>query len=188
LLEAIAHRCGIHIWRDSERRRFENNPFEGRLADCISVEWADRYVPGSFYGSAVFQDFARILDEWVAADPGQLKYWGGKSLMTQSHGQSTMSYFKARYQIEGLYLLDEPETALSARTQLDFLRILVEASRAGQAQFILATHSPILLACPGATIYSFDQAPIRPVLYEATEHYQIYKSFMANRQDYLSTL
>jgi predicted ATPase len=65
---------------------------------------------------------------------------------------------------------------------------LVEASRAGQAQFVMATHSPILLACPGAIIYSFDHAPIRPVGYEATEHYQIYKSFMENRQAYLSTL
>ena len=136
----------------------------------------------------MFQDFARILEEWVAADPGQLKYWGGKSLMTQSHGQSAMSYFKVRYQIEGLYLPDEPETALSAKTQLEFLQILVEASRAGQAQFILATHSPILLACPGAIIYSFDPAPIRPVRYEATEHYRIYKSFMENRHEYLSTL
>jgi predicted ATPase len=124
----------------------------------------------------------------VAADPGQLKYWGGKSLMTQSHGQSTMSYFKARYQIEGLYLLDEPETALSARTQLEFLRILVEASRAGHAQFIMATHSPILLACPGAIIYSFDHAPIRPVSYEETDHYRIYQAFMEDRQGYLSTL
>ena len=188
LLEALAHRCGIHIWRDAERRRFVNNPFEGRLRDCISVEWTDGRVPGSFFGSSVFQDFARILDEWVAADPGQLKYWGGKSLITQSHGQSTMSYFRARYQIEGLYLLDEPETALSARTQLEFLQILVEASRAGQAQFILATHSPILLACPGAIIYSFDQAPIRPVGYEETDHYRIYKAFMEDRQEYLSTL
>jgi predicted ATPase len=108
--------------------------------------------------------------------------------MTQSHGQSTMSYFKARYQIEGLYLLDEPETALSAKTQIEFLQILVEASRAGHAQFVMATHSPILLACPGAIIFSFDQAPIRPARYEATEHYRIYRLFMENREQYLSTL
>lgn len=188
LLEAIAHRCGIHIWRDTGRQRFVNNPYEDRLRDHISVEWTRGPVVGSFFGSSVFKDFARILDEWAAADPGQLKYWGGASLMTQSHGQSTMSFFKARYQIEGLYLLDEPETALSAKTQLEFLEILVKMSRAGHAQFIIATHSPILLACPDAVIYSFDAAPIRPVTYEMTAHYQIYKSFMENREAYLSKL
>lgn len=185
LVEAIAARCGIHIWRDSEGRRFVNNPYEGRLREGISVEWTDGPVPGAFFGSAVFQDFARIVDEWVAADPGQLKYWGGKSLVTQSHGQSTMSFFKARYQIEGLYLLDEPETALSPRTQLEFLEILTTMARAGHAQFIMATHSPILLACPGAIIHSFDHIPIKRVLYEETEHYKIYESFMANPYRFL---
>ncbi len=188
LLEAIAHKCGIHIWRDEERRRVVNNPYEDQLYRCLSVEWTDGPVAGSFFGSSVFKDFARILDEWAAADPGQLKYWGGASLMTQSHGQSTMSFFKARYQIEGLYLLDEPETALSAKTQLEFLEILVKMSRAGHAQFIIATHSPILLSCPGAVIFSFDAAPIRSVPYEATAHYQIYKRFMENPQAYLSRL
>ena len=178
LVEALAGRCGIHIWRDEERRRFENNPYEHRLGDFISVEWVDGPVPGAFFGSSVFQDFARLLDEWIAADPGQIKYFGGKSLMTQSHGQSIMSYFRARYQIEGLYLLDEPETALSPRTQLALLDVLTRMSAAGHAQFIVATHSPILLACPGAAIYSFDQPAIRRVAYEETGHYQLYRRFM----------
>ncbi len=188
LVEALASRCGIHIWQESERRRYENNPFEDRLRECISVEWVNGPVPGAFFGSSVYRDFARILDEWAAADPGQLKYWGGKSLMTQSHGQSTMSFFRARYQIEGLYLLDEPETALSAKTQLEFLEILTQMARAGHAQFIIATHSPILLACPRAVIYSFDYVPVKLVRYEETEHYRIYKSFMENPQAYLSRL
>jgi predicted ATPase len=99
-----------------------------------------------------------------------------------------MSFFRARYQIEGLYLLDEPETALSAKTQLEFLEILTQMARAGHAQFIIATHSPILLACPGAVIYSFDYVPVKLVRYEETEHYRIYKSFMENPQAYLSRL
>jgi predicted ATPase len=186
LLEALAHRCGIFIWRDSERRRFENNPYEDRLGDYISVQWVDARVPGSFFGSSVFQDFVRVLDEWAAAEPAQLKYFGGKSLATQSHGQSIMSFFKARYQIMGLYLLDEPETALSPKTQLDLLDLLTKMSRAGHAQFIVATHSPILLACPGATIFSFDHVPITPVDYEGTEHYRLYRDFMEDRRRYLS--
>ena len=105
--------------------------------------------------------------------------------MTQSHGQSLMSFFRTRYRIKGLYLLDEPETALSPKTQVGLLNILQEMSQAGHAQFIIATHSPILLACPGAEIYSFDSSPVTQIEYEETEHYQIYKNFMEDRKQYI---
>ena len=143
-------------------------------------------MPGSFFGSSVFQDFARTLDAWAAADPGQLEYFGGKSLLTQSHGQSIMSFFRARYGIKGLYLMDEPETALSPKTQIGLLRLLTQIAHAGHAQFVIATHSPILLACPGATIYSFDRVPIQPVSYEETEHYQMYRDFMSDYRRYIA--
>ena len=71
----------------------------------------------------MFKHFVQYLDAWAASDPGQLKYFGDKSLVTQSHGQSIMSFFKARYQIKGLYLLDEPETALSPKSQIGFLDV-----------------------------------------------------------------
>lgn len=188
LLEAIARKCSIHIWRDPEKRCLEFNPYKNKFAEYIAIEWYDGSVPGSFFGSAVFQDFVEILDEWASSDPGQLNYFGGKSLLTQSHGQSIISFFQARYQIKGIYLLDEPETALSPQTQFELLKILIRMSNAGHAQFIVATHSPILLACPGATIYSFDHNPLKSVRYEETKHYQIYKSFMDNREQYLNNL
>ena len=178
LLEALSQKCGIYIWRNDERIRFEKNPYERKFWKYISVEWVNGRVPGSFFGSSVFRDFTQFLDEWAAADPGQLKYFGGKSLMTQSHGQSIMSFFKARYRIKGLYLMDEPETALSPKSQLELLDVLTKTGEKGHAQFIIATHSPIILACPGATIYSFDRIPIRTVRYEETEHYKIYKKFI----------
>ncbi|MFO7784067.1 MAG: AAA family ATPase [Thermodesulfobacteriota bacterium] len=178
LLRAIANRCGIHIWKTIETSRFEINPYEQLLWRFIDVEWTGDYVSGSFFSSEMFYDFARNLDEWAVSDPGTLRYFGGKSLMTQSHGQSLMSFFEARYRIKGLYLMDEPETALSPRTQLDLLNLLEETGKAGHAQFIVATHSPILLACSGATIYSFDQIPIDEIAYEDTEHYRVYRDFM----------
>jgi predicted ATPase len=125
------------------------------------------------------------LDEWACSDPALLEYYGGKSLTALSHGQSLMSYFRNRYQIRGLYLVDEPETALSPKTQIQFVRLLKEMADQGHAQFIVATHSPILLACPGATIYSFDEIPVRQVAYEETEHYRLYKDFMNDRDRYL---
>lgn len=108
--------------------------------------------------------------------------------MTQSHGQSIMSFFNARYQIKGLYLLDEPETALSPKTQFKLLELLVKMSRLGHTQFIVATHSPILLACPEAAVLSFDHTPIKEVQYEETEHYKLYKGFMEDRQKYIGKL
>ncbi len=180
LLEALARRCQIHIWSGIERTRSVINPYEETFFLYIEVEWTDGIVPGSFFSSQIFRNFAHLLDEWEADNPGQIDYFGGKSLLTQSHGQSLLSFFKARYKIKGLYLLDEPETAISPKSQLELLKLLQEMSALGHAQFIIATHSPILLACPGSVIYSFDQSPVEAVHYEGTEHYQVYKNFMEN--------
>lgn len=189
LLEALARKCDIHIWQDgSGRSRQKPNPYEPYLYRYMSIEWANGRVPGSFFGSDIFQDFVTALEEWAVADPGQLDYFGGESLQAKSHGQSLMAYFSSRYQLKGIYLLDEPETALSPKTQLELLKLIHQTSSDGHAQFILATHSPILMACPGATLYSFDVTPIAPIAYEDTEHYQIYRDFMADPSKYLAHL
>jgi len=184
LLEALALACGIHIWRTPWASRYQVNPYESELHTCLQLEWSNGIVHGSFFGSDIFKDFTYFLDEWAISDPGQLKYFGGKSLVTQSHGQSMMSFFRSRYKLKGIYLLDEPETALSPKSQLELLEIIGENGEAGHAQFIIATHSPILLACEGAKIYSFDHAPIKVIKYEETEHYQVYKRFLIDRGKY----
>ena len=185
LLEALARRCHIHIWSGIERTRSVVNPYEETFFLYIEVEWIDGIVPGSFFSSQIFRNFAQLVDEWEADNPGQIDYFGGKSLVAQSHGQSIMSFFKSRYKIKGLYLLDEPETALSPRSQMELLKLLQEMSALGHAQFIIATHSPILMACPGSVIYSFDTIPVKTIHYEDTEHYKIYKNFMENPGRYL---
>jgi predicted ATPase len=185
LLEALARRCQIYIWRGEERTRAVINHYEEWLFLYLDAIWTDGIVPGSFFSSQIFRNFAQLVDIWEADNPGQIDYFGGKSLLTQSHGQSIMSFFKSRYKIKGLYLLDEPETALSPKTQLELLNLLREMSRLGHAQFIIATHSPILLSCPGSVIYSFDTIPIKVIPYEESEHYQIYKNFMKDPSQYL---
>jgi len=184
LLEAMATKCGIHIWGAGERKRFEVNPFEKTLYKFTSVKWVSEPVPGSYFDSELFHNFARYLDEWAADDPGMLDYFGGKSLMTQSHGQSLMAFFENRYKIKGLYLMDEPETALSPSSQIALLKLLTRLGKNGQAQFIIATHSPILLAYPGAVIYDFDTIPVQKTAYEDTRHYQIYREFMTDRKKF----
>lgn len=185
LLEALSQKCGFHIWRGVERTRYSVNPYESKLHVFMSLVWRHAKADGCFFASDVFRNFAKNLDEWSAMDPGMLHYFGGKSLMSQSHGQSLMSLFRSRYRIPGLYLMDEPETALSPRSQLELLQILRDISRQGHAQFIIASHSPILLAAPDAAILHFGRERISPLPYEKTDYYRIYKDFLNNRRAYL---
>lgn len=178
LLRAIAMKCNIHIWEGLERTRFHYNPHERELHKYIALEWTGGPVPGSFFASEIFRNFAVNLDEWASMSPATLEYFGGRSLMEQSHGQCHMSFFRNRFTIRGLYLLDEPENALSPGRQIELLALLKEMAGRGHAQFIIATHSPILLALPGADIFSFDRAPIATVKYKDTEHFRIYREFM----------
>jgi predicted ATPase len=110
-------------------------------------------------------------------DPGRLAYHGGRVLNTLSHGEGILSYFSGRLRVQGLYFLDEPEAALSPQSQLRFVELLEELAAGGRAQLIITTHSPILLSCPGAQIFSFDADAIQEVAYEDTMHYQVYKAF-----------
>ncbi|WP_299980084.1 AAA family ATPase [Desulfobacula sp.] len=187
LLKAIAYRCGIHIWQSEFNLRCEQNPYEEDLYKTISIQWENGPVSGSFFGSQIFSHFTRNLEEWAVNDAQMLKYFGGKSLITQSHGQSLMSYFQSRYKIKGLYFLDEPETALSPSSLIELLNLLIKISRQGHAQFIIATHSPFLMACPESRIYSFDNPVIEPIQYEDTEYHKIYKNFMNNPGEFIKT-
>lgn len=115
--------------------------------------------------------------------------YGGKSLHKQSHGESFLSLFNNRFNgRSALYLLDEPEAALSPARQLSLLKIIHDLSTKTNTQFIIATHSPILLGYPDATILSFDGEQIEETRYEMTEHYQITKYFLENPKGMLREL
>ena len=188
LLEAITRKCGVHIWHRAKRHVAHHNPYETRLVDFIDIDWADDEdrAPGSLFRAETFREFADFLDDVALCDPGRLKYQGGELLNTLSHGEAMLSYFGGRYDFRGVYFLDEPEAALSPASQVRFLQLLQEIVAKGQAQFIIATHSPILLAYPEAQIFSFDDTEIKEVAYEETNHYQIYRDFLSHRDAYLS--
>ena len=155
------------------------------MYNAVNIEWTNGPVPGSFFSSDVHKHFSQLLDEWAVSNPDLLEYFGGKSLITQSHGQGIISFFKARYKVKGLYLMDEPETALSPASQIELVKVLKETAMDGHAQFILATHSPILMACPGAKLFNFDNNTITETTYHKTEHYRIYKDFMEDCSKYI---
>ena len=180
LLSAIARGAGIHIWENHERSRGHHNPYADGLGDCLDLHWTAGPKPGSFFSAENFRHFAELVDAWAASDPGLFSYFGGSSLTEKSHGQCNMAFFASRYGVEGLFLLDEPESALSPRRQLELRDLIGRAARRGQAQFIVATHSPILLSTPGARILSFDGASVRPVAFEDTDHFRLYREFFAS--------
>lgn len=188
LLSAIARSCDIHIWEEKLRSRYHSNRYEDALSNYLEITWNKEKVPGSFFASEIFRHFAEILDEWAGADPESLKYFGNSSLIEKSHGQSHMAFFTNRFKIKGLYLLDEPENALSPKMQLELLRIFRRFTSNEQTQFIVATHSPILLAYPDSEIYSFDYTPIKKVEYEETDYYKIYRDFLNDRNKYLDAI
>lgn len=178
VLTAIARSCGIYIWSERGWTHCDKNPYKNALYRYMKVDWVDNPKPGSLFSAENYDYFAKLIDQWASNDPGLLDYFGGKSLLTQSHGESFMSFFKSRYKIKGVYFLDEPETALSPKWQLQFRDFLAEMSADGHAQFIIATHSPILLSCPGATILDFNSGQIQSIPYKETEHYRVLHDFM----------
>lgn len=173
LLRAMTRKCGIFIW--GERKDMSRN--EERFLEALSIEWTDGPVPGSLFSSELFFNFSRIVDD----DEAMRAFFGGKMFGAQSHGEGLISYFKSRYRIKGLYFLDEPETALSPRSQMELLQVLQDMSTAGHAQFVIASHSPILLACPGACLYDFDHIPVKPIEYEQTDYFRVYRDFLTKR-------
>jgi predicted ATPase len=182
LLKAMCRKCGIHIWAEDCWSRANYNPYENSLFQYLDIVWTQDVKPGAFFSAETYEHMTSMIDVWASTDPKLLDYFGGKSLLEQSHGESFMSFFKSRYALEGVYFLDEPETALSPKRQLLFVKLLEELGRCGHAQFFIATHSPILLSCPEATILSFDDAPIIKIPYEETEHYKVYREFILGRE------
>ncbi|MEK3774420.1 MULTISPECIES: AAA family ATPase [unclassified Paenibacillus] len=182
LLEGIAHQCGFNTAGGGRNNTYETHASESSLGNYLRLAWLPKITNGFFMRSESFYQFASHVDEM----PESLPYYGGRSLHEQSHGESFLSLFVNRFSSKGIYLLDEPEAALSPARQLSLLRILHDLS--GTSQFIIATHSPILLGYPGAEILSFDDNHIQEVVYEDTDHYQITRSFLENRDRMLNEL
>lgn len=168
LLEAVAECCGFNPEggsRDHHRAVFEDR---SPLAQALRLEWMPKVIEGFFLRAESFFNFASYL-EGTQTD---FRAYGGTSLHQQSHGESFLALFTDRFE-QGIFILDEPEAALSPQRQLSFLRILHDLAASGGAQFLIATHSPMLLTLPGATVLSLDGGRIEATVYQETRHYQV---------------
>ncbi|MCE3202956.1 AAA family ATPase [Paenibacillus sonchi] len=157
------------------------------------VKGVRRPRDGFFLRAESYYNVASYIDQLDEEPEEQFKIpmikdsYGGKSLHEQSHGESFFAAFVHRFGGQGLYILDEPEAALSPLRQMSLLVRMHEL--AGQhSQFIIATHSPILMSYPGADIYLLEDEGIRPVPLEETEHYTVTKAFMNDRAGMLREL
>ncbi len=182
LLEAIATRCGFDPEGGSRDHRFSVESKVSELGKALSLSWLPKVSDGFFMRAESFYHFATYIDQ-----VSDLRTYGGVSLHQQSHGESFLALFVNRFE-QGVYILDEPEAALSPQRQLSFLRVIHQLETSGQAQFLVSTHSPILLAYPGAVLLSLDGPGITPVEYTDTQHYRLTMDFLGCPERYFQHL
>ncbi|MCL5736491.1 MAG: AAA family ATPase [Actinobacteria bacterium] len=186
LIQALAQRCGLDLWAQPKQRLRAGELPPTALAAYLDVALQNGLVQGGLFSAEVFRTWAEFLDEVTEIDPGQAKYHGCSRLTYRSHGEGILTYLQARYRTPGLYFLDEPESALSPASQVELLRVLDEFRRSGHAQFVVATHSPILMALPEGHIFHLSDSGICETKYMSTQHYQLYRDFLDDPESFIS--
>ncbi|MGN5352178.1 AAA family ATPase [Ralstonia sp. L16] len=191
LMEAIAVALGFNAEGGSRNFNFSTHASHSELHAHLRIARGFRKPRTEFFlrAESFFNVATNIqqMDDEPGLGGRVIDSYGGRSLHAQSHGESFLALLMNRFGPNGLYLLDEPEAALSPQRQLAVLTRLHDLVQA-ESQFVIATHSPILMAYPDAWIYQCDGDGIRRVAYEETEHFQVTRDFLANPQRMLNML
>ena len=191
LLEAIAVAAGMNAEGGSSNFAFNTRSSHSELSSAIRLVRGSRRPRTAFFLRAESMFNAATYVEQLRDDSGlggdPLAAYGGRSLHEQSHGESFLAVMINRFGPDGLYLLDEPEAALSTQNCLTAIRRIHELVQAG-SQLIIATHSPIILAYPEATIYHCSDRGLDEVDYEEAEPVRLTKSFLESRARFLAEL
>ena len=191
LLEAIALGLGLNAEGGSRNFKFSTRDSHSNLRQYLRLSRSARRMRDSFFLRA--ESYFNVATEIEALDreggpgPPIIDAYGGTSLHEQSHGESFFALFMNRLRGNGLYLFDEPEAALSPTRQLAFLSRMHELVEGG-AQFLIATHSPILMAYPKAAIHLLADGPPREIAYRDTEHYRVTRDFLTRTEQMLDIL
>ena len=188
LLEAIAVIAGLPISGGGTNEIGERHGVDERsvLAEVLRLGFVKRPKDGYFFRAELKAHFGSLLDH-RSNDPhfagNPYSRYGGQSLHAMSHGEAFLSVMKHRF-ANGLFLLDEPESALSPQRQLALLALMYDRVRDRRSQFIIATHSPVLLTYPEAAIISFDSPSLQVVALHDTKHYQITRGILNSPESY----
>jgi predicted ATPase len=188
LLEGIAINYGLSLQGGNRNFAFEaslDHSDTSPLARALRLGFHPaRTGEGFFFRAETLWNLATTIE-----DNGLLQGYGGISLHSRSHGETFYTVLDHKFRRSGLFLLDEPEAALSPQRQLAFLILIQQTLRDYKdAQFIISTHSPILLGYPGAQIFSFDGGNVHELAYEQTDAYQISRRFLNDRDHMLQEL
>ncbi|MCI8814828.1 MAG: AAA family ATPase [Lachnospiraceae bacterium] len=185
LLEAIAVAYGFNPEGGTRNYSFSTHDSHSELCGALRIGKGYRKVRwGYFLRAESFYNVATKEEEY-AKDPSCST--ASEELHRKSHGESFLAIAQKHFSPDGVYILDEPEAALSPQRQLTLLMEIHRFACQG-AQFIIASHSPILLGIPNGEILSFDEGRIHPVLYEETDSYQVTELFINNREYLLERL
>jgi predicted ATPase len=183
LLEAIAVAWGFNPEGGTKNFNFATHNSHSPLHSHLKlVRSAHKPRDGFFFRAESFFNLStniEVMDSEPSNAPPVINSYGGRSLHEQSHGESFLALMMKRFDGRGLYILDEPEAALSPTRQLSVLMRMHELVQK-DSQFIVATHSPVLMAYPGATLFSLDERGYTKVSYKETEHYQVMEQFINN--------
>ncbi|MBR6559138.1 MAG: AAA family ATPase [Clostridia bacterium] len=190
LIEAIAVAYGFNAEGGTKNFNFSTGKTHSELCKHLILSKPGHAKDGFFLRAESLYNVATNIDNMdklPSFDPPVIESYGGVSLHEQSHGESFLAIVQNRFRGNGLYILDEPEAALSPMRLLT-LMVEIDTLVKKDSQFIIATHSPILMTFPGAEILEFSQKGIEKVNYRDTEHYQITKRFLDNPEKMLHYL
>lgn len=191
LLEAVAVAYGFNPEGGTRNFQFSTRDTHSDFSSALRLrKGVKKPQDGFFLRAESFYNVASKVDDYAAESIGRinyLDYYGGRSLHCQSHGESFLALMQNRFHGNSIFILDEPEAALSPQRQLTALLMIGRLAKEG-SQFIIATHSPILLGLPGAQILCFDDGDLHPITYEETEVYQVMEMFINSRKVLLEKL
>ena len=143
----------------------------GKLSSAFRASWLPKVTNGWFFRAESFFSVARYLDE--VSSPYA-------DFLSHSHGEGFMRFFEERCQRQGIYIFDEPESALSPARQMEFLKLMRRMDQSGHCQIIMATHSPVLMAYPDARLLRLSKYGLEPVTVKETDHYKVMCEFCAD--------
>ncbi len=155
----------------------------GRLSKGLRASWLPKITNGWFFRAESFFPVARYLDE-AALDVGGPP----PDFLSHSHGEGFLRFFEERCQRQGIFIFDEPESALSPSRQIEFLKLLRRMDESKISQVIMATHSPMLMACPGAQLLRLSKYGLEPVRVEETEHFRTMREFWLDPEGFIKTM
>jgi len=153
-----------------------------RLADALRASWLPKITTGWFFKAESFFSVARYLDR-AAIEAHEAP----PDFLSHSHGEGFLRFFSERCQRQGIFIFDEPESALSPSRQVQFLRLLRRMELGQKSQVMMATHSPLLMAYPGARLLGLSKYGLEPITLEDTDHFRLTREFIADPRDFIQS-